>query len=94
MGFLFALAIALVLGTLVSYPLGLGRVGRTTHTLIGVGGLLLGWLLVVLLPVPYVLRLGLAGVRVYPAWGLVGALLIALVIAILRAEEGGSGPEP
>jgi hypothetical protein len=90
-GFLFACVVALITGTVVAYPLGLGHLGWKGHFGIGLAGQFVSWFFVTLLGLPSVVRVSFNRVTLFPVWALVGALMVALVIAILMPERKRKG---
>lgn len=89
MGMLFMLLVALVLGTALCYLLGLGSLGRTWHLGIGVGGIVLSWVMLAVLPLPRLMRVSVSGWTVDPVWAALGTFMVALVVGISRKDEGG-----
>lgn len=90
-GFLFACLVALITGTVVAYPLGLGYLGWKAHFGIGLAGQFGSWFFVMVLGLPYLMRVTFNRVTLFPVWALVGALMVALVIAILMPERKPKG---
>lgn len=91
MGLLFFLFFSLVTGSIIAYPLGLGRMGGGWHLGIGAAGTVLGWLFVLFLRFPEVVTIGVNGWDVYPLWATVGTLVIGMVIALLLPEDRTDG---
>lgn len=92
-GLLFALGTAFVLGTLVAWPLGLGRLGKWWHTAMGVAGLAVSWAFMAFLPLPHVLRITVNGIPVYVVWAAVGTFMVGLVMALIELEEPAARKE-
>lgn len=87
MGILLAIVTALVLGTVVAWPLGLRRLGTGWHIAIGFAGQGLSWVFVLLLPLPYIVRITINRVTVFPVWAAVGTFMVGLVVALLQPED-------
>jgi hypothetical protein len=86
MGILFFLASAFVLGTAVSWPLGLGRMGAGWHVGIGAAGIALSWAFMIFLPLPDLIRIAINGIAVYPVWSSVATLMVGTIVALARGD--------
>ncbi len=79
------LLVALVLGTALSYLLGLSSLGRGWHVGIGIAGVVLSWAMLWALRLPPLPRGGLNGWTAHPAWA--GAFIVSLVVGVLHLEK-------
>jgi hypothetical protein len=93
-GFVFVLGVALILGTLVAYPLGLGSLGIGWHLGLGLLGQAVSYLFVLVLRVPYLVHAEVSGISVFPVWAVVGTLMVGLVAAIFQSAGPGSRGGP
>lgn len=87
MGLLFFLFFSLVTGSIVAYPLGLGRMGGGWHLAIGAAGTALGWVFVLFLRFPELMTIGVSGWDVYPLWAALGSLIIGIVISLMLPQD-------
>lgn len=90
-GLLFSGVAALIMGTFVAYPVGLGHLSWRWHLGFGLGGQFLSWLFVTVLSLPYVMRVTVNRTTLFPFWALLGTIMVALVAAILMPAPERTG---
>ena len=86
MGLLFGFAWAFILGKVICWPLGLGRMGTGWHLGIGVAGIASSWLFMIFLPLPHLVRITINGFPLYLVWSAVGTIMVGAVVALAQPE--------
>lgn len=92
LGLLLAVGFAWFVGTALSYLFGVGHLGTSWHLAFGLAGMALGWFFLLVLRVPYWLRVSVNGIDVFPVWASVGTAMVVVVAAlVVPARRGGGG---
>lgn len=86
-GLLIAIGFAWLAGLIFSHLVGVGHLDKYWHLGFGLAGMALGWFFVLVLRVPYWVRLSVNGVDLVPIWAAVGTVVVVLVAALV--ETGG-----
>jgi hypothetical protein len=89
-GLVIALGFAWLTGLILSYLFGLGHLDTYWHLGFGLAGMALGWFFVLVLRVPYWVRVSVDGVDVVPIWAAIGTAAVVMV-AVLVEPGGGEG---